>query len=92
MLRGTGSVCPSVSTPHPYSLGLRMLNSSPKPGPRGIRGTKRSLAWFVLTLRFVTVAAGKCTDAGMLASFAMLRGRGAERYLAEHDVRYWCLR
>ncbi len=42
--------------------------------------------------RSVTVAAGKCTDAGMLASFAMLRGRGAERYLAEQDVRYWCLR
>ena len=42
--------------------------------------------------RSVTVAAGKCTNAGTLATFAMLRGRGAERYLAEQDVHYWCLR
>lgn len=42
--------------------------------------------------RSVTVAAGTCTEAGMLATFAMLAGRDAERFLAEEGVRYWCLR
>jgi thiamine biosynthesis lipoprotein len=42
--------------------------------------------------RSVTVLASNCTQAGMLASFAMLMGAGAEDFLAAQQVRYWCLR
>lgn len=42
--------------------------------------------------RSVTVAAGSSVEAGMLATFAMLRGSDAESFLEEHGVRYWCLR
>jgi thiamine biosynthesis lipoprotein len=42
--------------------------------------------------RSVTVAAPSCTQAGMLSTFAMLRGPGAEAFLEEQGVRYWCLR
>jgi thiamine biosynthesis lipoprotein len=42
--------------------------------------------------RSVTVAAGTCTEAGMLASLAILQGSNAERYLGEQGVRFWCLR
>lgn len=42
--------------------------------------------------RSVTVAAPTCTEAGMLASLASLRGRGAESFLDAQDVKYWCLR
>jgi thiamine biosynthesis lipoprotein len=44
------------------------------------------------TPRSVTVAAGSCVEAGMLATFAMLQGRGAESFMEEQGVRYWCLR
>jgi thiamine biosynthesis lipoprotein len=40
----------------------------------------------------VTVAAGCCLEAGMMATLAMLKGRGAERFLEEQGVRHWCLR
>jgi thiamine biosynthesis lipoprotein len=42
--------------------------------------------------RSVTVAAGTCLDAGMLATFAMLRGPGAEAFLEGEGVRHWILR
>jgi thiamine biosynthesis lipoprotein len=42
--------------------------------------------------RSVTVAADSCTQAGMLATLAMLNGTTAEAFLDEQDVRYWCLR
>jgi FAD:protein FMN transferase len=42
--------------------------------------------------RSVTVAAPTCTEAGMLATFAMLRGRDAEGFLQGQNVSYWCLR
>lgn len=42
--------------------------------------------------RSVTVLAETCTQAGMLATFAMLRGPDAEAFLTEQEVRYWCLR
>ena len=42
--------------------------------------------------RSVTVAAGTCTDAGMLATLAMLQGAGAESFLAEQGVRHWVTR
>ena len=40
----------------------------------------------------VTVAADTCTQAGMLSTFAMLKGQGAEAFLDEQGVRYWCRR
>lgn len=42
--------------------------------------------------RSVTVAASTCTEAGMLATFAMLRGAQAEEFLAQQGVNYWCAR
>lgn len=42
--------------------------------------------------RSVTVAAETCTQAGMLSTFAMLKGRGAERFLETQGVRFWCRR
>jgi len=42
--------------------------------------------------RSVTVAADTCTQAGMLATLAMLRGAGAEEFLESESVQYWCLR
>lgn len=44
------------------------------------------------TPRSVTVAAASCVEAGMLAIFAMLQGAGAEAFLEEQGVRFWCLR
>jgi thiamine biosynthesis lipoprotein len=44
------------------------------------------------TPRSVSVAAASCVEAGMLATFAMLRGGDAESFLEEQGVRYWCLR
>ena len=42
--------------------------------------------------RSVTVAGNTCTEAGILATLAMLRGAGAEAFLDKQAVRYWCLR
>ena len=42
--------------------------------------------------RSVTVAASSCTEAGLLATFAMLRGNEAERFLDGEGVQYWCVR
>jgi thiamine biosynthesis lipoprotein len=42
--------------------------------------------------RSVTVAAPSCTHAGMLATFAMLHGAGAEEFLEGEGAAYWCLR
>ena len=39
----------------------------------------------------VTVAAARCTEAGMLATLALLQGGGAEPFLRAQGVRYWCL-
>ena len=41
--------------------------------------------------RSVTVAAPRCLEAGMLATFALLHGAGAEDFLREQGVQYWCL-
>jgi thiamine biosynthesis lipoprotein len=38
------------------------------------------------------VAADTCTQAGMLATLAILQGDNAEAFLDKQDVRYWCLR
>lgn len=42
--------------------------------------------------RSVTVVAGTCLEAGMLATFAMLHGEQAESLLDAQGLRYWCLR
>ncbi len=42
--------------------------------------------------RSVTIAAPTCTEAGMIATFAMLRGSDAESFLESEGVRYWCVR
>jgi len=49
--------------------------------------------WPVLNApRSVTVLAPTCTQAGMLATFAMLMGAGAEEFLEAQGLTYWCLR
>ena len=42
--------------------------------------------------RSVTVAAPSCTNAGMLTTLAMLRGRDAEQFLQDEGVRHWVQR
>jgi thiamine biosynthesis lipoprotein len=42
--------------------------------------------------RSITVAAPTCTQAGMLATLALLRGRDAETFLAAQGAQYWALR
>ena len=42
--------------------------------------------------RSVTVAGQTCLEAGMMATIAMLKGRGAEQFLAKDGVRSWCIR
>jgi len=42
--------------------------------------------------RSITVAADTCTQAGMLATLAMLRGLDAEDFLDGQGVQYWCYR
>ena len=40
----------------------------------------------------VTVAATTCTQAGVLATFALLEGKNAEAFLEKQDVRFWVQR
>jgi len=40
----------------------------------------------------VTVAADTCTEAGMLATLAMLNGADAEKFLEAQDIQFWCYR
>lgn len=40
----------------------------------------------------VTVLGDSCTQAGMLSTLAMLRGKDAERFLEGEGVTYWCER
>ena len=42
--------------------------------------------------RSVTVAAATCVEAGTLSTIALLHGAGAEAFLQEFGVRYWCVR
>lgn len=41
--------------------------------------------------RSVTVAAAKCTDAGLLSTLAMLHGAEAEAFLKAQELPHWCL-
>jgi hypothetical protein len=38
------------------------------------------------------VHAATCTEAGLLAKLALLRGAGAEEFLKLEKVRAWCVR
>ena len=40
----------------------------------------------------VTVAAGSCTQAGMISTLAMLQGSDAEEFLESQQLAYWCRR
>ena len=42
--------------------------------------------------RSVTVAASSCTEAGLLSTLAMLKGRDAEAFLQKQEVRCWVFR
>lgn len=42
--------------------------------------------------RSITVAADTCTQAGMLATLALLQGRDAEAFLAAQGLQFWALR
>jgi thiamine biosynthesis lipoprotein len=42
--------------------------------------------------RSVTVAANTCTEAGMMATLAMLRGASAEAFLEQQGLQHWCYR
>jgi thiamine biosynthesis lipoprotein len=42
--------------------------------------------------RSITVAASSCTEAGLLATLAMLEGAGAGSFLESQGVRHWILR
>jgi FAD:protein FMN transferase len=42
--------------------------------------------------RSVTVAAGNCTQAGMLTTLALLQGAGAEQFLKKAGVQFWIRR
>ena len=42
--------------------------------------------------RLVTVAGGNCTEAGLLATLAMLAGADAEAFLAAQGVPHWVVR
>lgn len=42
--------------------------------------------------RSITVAAGTCTEAGMLSTLAMLQGADCERFLQNENIPFWCVR
>ena len=42
--------------------------------------------------RSVTVLEVNCTQAGLLSTLAILHGAGAERFLAELNVKHWVVR
>ncbi len=42
--------------------------------------------------RSVTVAAGSCTEAGIISTLALLNGECAEEFLDAQNVKYWCHR
>ncbi len=49
-------------------------------------------AWPVMKApRSVTVLADTCTEAGLLATMAMLQGRDAEKFLAEQGGQHWVI-
>jgi FAD:protein FMN transferase len=79
----TGAVATSGDTfRYVTSNGQRLPHILDPRSGAPIRGAPRS----------VTVAAATCTNAGMLTTLAMLRGLGAEEFLAAEGVRHWIQR
>jgi len=76
----------------PEQISVATVRSARASRPRTIRhgASPRPLDPFVP--RSVTVVAETCTQAGMLATLAMLRGRTAEAFLEEQRVKHWCFR
>ena len=54
-------------------------------------GDSRAGCPLVAAPRSVTVAASSCTEAGLLATLAMLEGAGARTFLESQGVRHWIL-
>ena len=42
--------------------------------------------------RSITIAADTCTQAGMIATLAMLKGEYAEEFLEQQECQFWCFR
>ncbi len=42
--------------------------------------------------RSITIAADTCTQAGMIATLAMLQGEYAEDFLEQQECQFWCYR
>jgi thiamine biosynthesis lipoprotein len=42
--------------------------------------------------RSITIAADTCTEAGMIATLAMLKGEHAEEFLEQQECQFWCFR
>ncbi len=42
--------------------------------------------------RSITIAADTCTQAGMIATLAMLQGEHAEEFLKQQEYQFWCFR
>jgi thiamine biosynthesis lipoprotein len=42
--------------------------------------------------RSMTVVAPKCIQAGILATLALMQGTDAEKYLDQHEIKYWVIR
>lgn len=42
--------------------------------------------------RSVTVAAQHCIQSGMLATLSLLKGKDAEKFLEQQDVKFWCFK
>lgn len=42
--------------------------------------------------RSISVLGSTCTEAGILSTIAMLKGRSAEKFLKKQKVKFWCLR
>ena len=97
---GIESVSDEATAAKYLSLGVGALATSGDARRYVLRDGKRyghildpTTGWPVADApRSVTVAAPTCTQAGMLATLALLQGRDAERYLAEQAAQFWSLR
>ena len=79
----TGALATSGDT-HRYLLG---------PGVRHGHVLNPRTGWPITEApRSVTVHADTCTEAGLLAKLALLRGAGAEEFFKREKVRAWCIR
>jgi thiamine biosynthesis lipoprotein len=97
---GIESVTAEATAAKHLSLGVGALATSGDARRYVLKDGKRyghilnpTTGWPVVDApRSVTVAAATCTQAGMLATLALLQGRDAERFLAEQGAQFWVLR